>query len=263
MVALWFLSHQVMSVEVTLNDRTLSIPPAPGFTEISQQFEQARQLGESLTPDMNRLLSVYLSHEDVERLQAEEPATWRRYMLVQVERQMQNIALNRSGFEQIKQILESQQQLLLDQVGTDVEQSLNNLKAGNEQAIDLPVGTSVPLGTFADSNSHVSMSTLIHYAGETADLNYYVVAGTNVVYVADKLLFVYVYSTYETQADLDWVESTSKDWIATISELNPATGSLLNRIDWRRVLRHALIGAIVAGFAAALVVFVRRRNRET
>ena len=257
----WFcLAGQVFALDVSINERSLTIPAPPGYVEISEQFPQARRFAETLTPQMNRLLAVYLSQSDTSRLQAGQDATWERYMMIQVERQMQNATLDRADFGQVKQLLESQQKLLLAAVESQADRFLRNLTHGDGKPVGIDAGQSVPLGIFSDSDTHSSSTTLMHYAGQTSADNYFVIAATNVVHVADKLLFVYVYSKYAGKEDLDWVETMSKDWVASISRSNPPGGSLLSNIDWLRVLRHAFIGAIIAAFAWGFVMFVRHRN---
>ncbi len=71
------------AVEVAVGIDNLEFPAPSGFVEISGVSTSARERAESLTPSINRLLAVYLSEEDADRLRRGQPAKWDRYMMIQ------------------------------------------------------------------------------------------------------------------------------------------------------------------------------------
>jgi hypothetical protein len=81
------------------------------------------------------------------------------------------------------------------------------------------------------------------------------------VRILNRLIYVYVYSIYRDPSDLDWVRSTSSDWIDKITAANfeqqsriPASGSTgLSSFDWSRVIEKGAAGAIVGGILGLLV----------
>jgi len=61
-------------------------------------------------------------------------------------------------------------------------------------------------------------SNYAKYSGEFGDdkFDYIMAGGVSFVLARGKLLYVYVYSLYENQNDIDWVKSKSRELIDTL-----------------------------------------------
>lgn len=256
---LWlFLSLNAFALEVTVGIDTLELPAPPGFEEISSLSTSARERAESMTPSINRLLAVYLSAEDADRLRRGQPAKWNRYMMIQTERRSETLSVSHTDFTELKLLLKRQQATLEDQVKAQTEQLTQ--AAGR---VPVESGQTLPLGVFSESDAHISTASLASYeAASGAEAESLIVAsGTNVLHPANKLVFAYVFASYQGEPDLAWTREVSDGWRQQILSANPSsTGAsiLAGGFDWDRVLSTLLMVAIIGGLAAFVI---RRRMR--
>jgi hypothetical protein len=93
---------------------------------------------------------------------------------------------------------------------------------------------------------------------------------TTLMKVKRRLLYIYVYSQYEAQADVDWVESRTTELANLILTANHATAeaddgfgdAFLSAINFGSVVNSSIIGAIVGGFVALMFVLFGGSKRR-
>ena len=254
-LGLSLLSLHCTAVEVAVGESFLILPAPQGFVEISNRDREALALAESLTPPMNRLLAVYLSEADVDVIKAGGSPAWRRYMLVQADRQSEPYRVSGTGFREAKDILRSQQLMLQDRVKDQVDRFFAALDTNEDPRTGIKLGQMLPLGVFGEGNRHLSTETLAKYrsANVQAPDDYLVIGATNVVHIGGKVVFAYVYSTYEGAADRDWVQATSHTWSGDIVKANQL-------VDWARLDPKVLLVVIIGAIVVALFLYTRRRR---
>jgi hypothetical protein len=93
---------------------------------------------------------------------------------------------------------------------------------------------------------------------------------TMAMLVGDKLVFAYVYSTFDTPEDLEWLHITAKGWAASILAANATipAGEASGGGDsiWARALERgamaAIPGAIIGGVIGLLFAVFRRKKKS-
>ena len=245
---------------VTLNGQSISLPAPYGFQEVSNFSAETQALGKRLTPKINKLLTLYLPSAEVAKFNSAKSASWDRYLMIQIEQQITTTTMESDEFQRIKNQVEVQQQTLLNQIKIDITQLHDNLDQDNYLPIDIPIGTSIPLGMFSESNSHLSMLSLNRYPAPDRG-TYYVIASTNLVHMNANLFFAYVYSTYNSNLDMEWVKNTSIQWVDTLKSANPAETFLSTIDNWSVLSRSTLIIIMVAAMIGIMVTLKKRVGR--
>ena len=245
---------------VTLNAQSISLPAPYGFQEVSNFSAEPQALGKRLTPKINKLLTLYLPSAEVAKLNSAKSASWDRYLMIQIEQQITTTTMESDEFQRIKNQVEVQQQTLLNQIKIDITQLLDHLDQDNHHPIDIPIGTSIPLGMFSESNSHLSMLSLNRYPAPDRG-TYYVIASTNLVHMNTNLFFAYVYSTYNSNLDMEWVKNTSIQWVDTLKSANPAETLLSTIGNWSILSRSTLIIIMVTAMIGIMVTLKKRVSR--
>jgi hypothetical protein len=126
--ALWFATAQAQTANdpLQVGGVTIEAPSLPGFNEISKISPEVVALAEAMIPPANRLLGVYLSDRDYEKLVNGESPEFDRYMFIQVHRELENKNLSRADFREISTQLKAQQDTILDDVKEDVGKLFDN-----------------------------------------------------------------------------------------------------------------------------------------
>lgn len=255
---------------------TIEAPSLPGFNEISKISPEVVALAEAMIPPANRLLGVYLSDRDYEKLVNGESPEFDRYMFIQVHRELENKNVSRADFREISTQLKAQQDTILDDVKEDVgklfDNASNQISKDYDVSLDMQLGDQKSLGVFLDQPNAVAFTSLVKYQGnlEGEPFDYVMAGSTMLVKVKRRLLYVYVYSQYDEQADVDWVESRTTELANlmltanhTSAEPNDDIGtSFFSAISFGSVVNSSIIGAIVGGFVAFMFVLFGGSKRR-
>jgi hypothetical protein len=93
--------------------------------------------------------------------------------------------------------------------------------------------------------------------------------------VRERVLYLYVYSGYETNGDLAWVQNTAMDWYARVAKANsgrtqtgiqqagerePLNPRNTRSLDYDQILGKGIVGAIAGGVIALLFSAFGRRK---
>jgi len=232
------LSSNIRAVEITVSDTTINIPSPPQFAEISSLNPETFQMFQDLCPPSNRLLAVFVSESDAGRLMRGEPGIFEKYMMVQSSKEYETLSWAKHQFKELRRSMRDQYDSFFqenrDLINEMLESSGDVLSKSFDTEVVLKMGGLVPLGIDSETTSSITMSLLAKYnvaaAGESSES---VVAGTtSIALVGGKVLYLYVYKTYQNDADLAWVRKTAQDWVRQALAANEtvwplATGSIV------------------------------------
>lgn len=214
------------NIQLDIGGVTIDVQAPNGFHEISSLSPETRQLVKTMMPPDNRLLGVFVSEEDLGRIMKAEAPELSRYMSLQVFRKLENTTLSNRQFQQLANQLKEEQNTLLnkakDKAGLLVEGAAENISKEYEISLEMRLGELVPLGMFFEQSNAVGFASLakmeVEVEGEKFDE--VVAGGMSFLLARGKLLYAYVYSTYETQDDVNWVRTKSKEWVNSILTRN-------------------------------------------
>ena len=194
-----------------------------GFHEISAISPETRRMAETMTPPTNRLLGVFVSESDLKRVKKGDFPELTRYMLLQTFRQMENRIMSGPDFYQAASGIKKQQNTLQDsvkdKVGNLLDGATDKLSKEYDISMKMKMGEQIPLGIFNDQPKSFGFANLVKYQLEAEGVKseHVVAGGTSMLLHKGKILFVYVYSTYKSKKDIEWVKATSIKWLSDFS----------------------------------------------
>lgn len=223
------------SVSVKIGNQEIHLPAPEGFFEVNHLSEAIRKFTETLMPPENRLLAVFVSGKSFGQIMKDD-STWiknnaalgDRYMLVQVFREDENKIISNMEFSQFKDSLKQEQlpfEKIKDRVGVIIKKAADAISQEHDIFLDYKFDKPVPLGVFMDKPDVVAFALLMKtqkLLNRTSTVSFQV-GGTSILKTKDKILFIYVYSNFDTAEDLDWVQAFSSRWVEQILLENQVT----------------------------------------
>lgn len=158
-----------------------------------------------LTPERNRFLHAYISQDNMSQVVKDEPIFLDRYMTVQVFRSLQGTPITTQYFHR------RMKREFLKESKTFTH--LKRLPKYKELAESL-----TPLDISFETDVSISSLSLLKFRDEASDT--IEVASMTMILLKKKLLYLYVYSDYESKADIEWTKSTTKNWVKSLSYIN-------------------------------------------
>jgi hypothetical protein len=206
----------------------VQLPVPAGFVEPSRTVPPLRSLGERMTPPSNRLLALFIADSDERDAREGRNLGMVRYYMAQTLRQTEGEALGREDFSQIKTLLRQQYQQLLSSVAGASQGHLDNAmkQIGRDAGQDLPslkLGELRGLEVFDEREGSISLLAMTklatqHAGGPVTELA--LAMSITTARVKDRLVYFYAYSQYREAADLDWLRSTTREWLPRLAALN-------------------------------------------
>lgn len=225
-LAIGSVSVGAQGTEVEVGGVVIATPAPPGFHEAGSSSQETQRIAEALTPPENRLLAVFLSEEDLGRVMTGELPVFESYMLLQVLRNIESLSFTGQDYRQLADVIRQQQDTLLDQVidraDRQVAEGAKQLSEAYQTSLEMSVGEARPLGVFLDQPRAIGFATLVKYdaAAEGQEFDHVVAGSTSFVLAKDKLLYAYIYRTFESQEDLDWVRAKTLEWVGALTAGN-------------------------------------------
>ncbi len=222
-------------IKVRVGGNNLTIKSPSGFHEISNLSPSTRKLLEKFVPESNRLLAVLVSEEDLGRILKDESVKLERYLLLETLKEDEDIDISPDFFRKFSKKIEENHTTLFNKYIAETDHALDvaSIAISGYLGIDIKMGLKeqIPLGIYVNTNNSIGFASLANTEthSEAGKLNEVIVGGTNSIYVKNRLLFGYVYSTFNYQSDIDWVREKSKEWVKVILETNPNLKSVENK----------------------------------
>ena len=205
----------------------IALPVPLGFADPSSNSKELRAFGETITLPTNRLLALFILESDVRHVSSGKSFMLSRYFMVQTSRKLESANVSARDFVKLQATLKKQQSDLLERNKSRVQQHLDSASRQlgqqfQDPSLSFKVGELLPLGVFHEGDSSVGMAALIKISflidGKAEDL--LMAVATMVALIKGKIIYLYVYSTYKSNADAEWVRSVSRQWISLAAGLN-------------------------------------------
>lgn len=254
---------------------SVHVPALQGFTEVSKRSPEIVDLAQAMIPPANRLLGVYLSNADYEKLANGEAPGFDRYVFVQVNRELEDVNISSSDFREISAQLRAQQDTILHDVaeraGRQLDRATRKISQDYDVSLDMRFGEQRSLGVFLDRPNAIAFTSLVKYQGnlEGEVIGYVMAGSTMLIKVKRRLLYIYVYSQHQARADVDWVESRTTELADALlasddssADDGPFGGTLLSGLDFGGAVNGGIIGAIVAAFVTLMFVLSAGSRRQ-
>lgn len=258
-----------VAAPVSFGDRTLDIPAPAGYVAVATRAPQYISVSQSFLPTGNRLVELFTTPDDGDRLAKREPAVLARYYQLQVLRRFEGTVLSAEDFKDARDQMEAS----FEQAFGKLDDAARDLAASGSAELRRASGTDAqvtmggtqflgafrrePWGLFFSMRSNVS----IEDSGRTAALP--VTASGAITLVNHQLMYFYAYSDGHGADALDWTQQALGQWVDAVRAANPDDPALEatatrtgGGFSWQRVVLFAILGAITAA------LYGRARNRR-
>ncbi len=191
-------------------------PPISGFVEAGDR----RSLMELFVPQTNRLLSAYMTPDDLARLtKGNDNTLLSKYGLVEVARRAEFMDCGPNDF---KEVISGAKEAMGDFSSVslkDTEEEFNR----RMKALDIPnaqvsIGKPLMLGPLFSKPDEYGFGMITEYT--VSGSNVKVVAGCALLRVKKRLLFAYLYAEYKDEDTIKWIRKTTEEWSDAILKAN-------------------------------------------
>lgn len=196
----------------------LTIPPPTG--ELAEMGANYRSMMDPFVPDSNRLVAAFLLPDDLRSFQSGKRVGLRRYALVEVPRSDEFTVVSADDFQNAANAVDKQfgstgDSGLTNNLVKQEEDELNRkLKALNLNSPKTTLGKPVMLGKFfSKANVYCfGMVTQVSSSGSTVNM----LIGVLLMRVNSRILYVYVYTEYNGDETVPWIQRTTMSWADAI-----------------------------------------------
>lgn len=214
------------SSSVQLGDQTILVPDPEGFEEGTSQFPPFKARMEATEAQQNDMLLAHLSVSDCELFRKGLPPTYNHYTKVSVLRAGRELTISSAMMKQLVDSFRQNVGTYMDPNGPamkelerKVSQGLSELDS-NQTTIDF--NKPQQLGEFdkrPNINSFLMLVTVTVNADGTAG-SVPVLATTSIVRVKERILFVYAFMRYRSNADMETIKAFTTKWTSSIVAAN-------------------------------------------
>ena len=208
-----------------LGNTTVRIPAPVGYTDPSEDSHTIARMARMFTPPSNLSVAFFMDRADIKNILAGK-GEMRRYMMVQSYRSTEYKVISREEFKRFKEVLVSQQDALSKWATADANRHLQNVKGEmnriTKSKVSVKIGEMVPLGVYHEDSHSIAMAIYTKVAtnknNKKSDRD--MIIGATTALVKGKLMFLYVYSEYNSESDLAWAKAKSLSWLKRVKQAN-------------------------------------------
>jgi hypothetical protein len=214
------------TTSINIGTTPIRLPAPAGFTEVGRGSPDIMARFTTFTPPSNKLLAVYVTHADAERIRRGEQPDFSSYIMVQTHRRSLDHDMTQAEFDQLRDIIRNQQKQLLERG----KERANELLRDRRSQISSQAGTNMELsvqdmalkGVFVDNARIISLAAVNKYnvQVEGQPSSFEVAGASNVIYLKNKSLFVYVFEKYDSARNLENIRNLSTAWSQQILREN-------------------------------------------
>lgn len=248
--------------EVDVGGRKIFIPPPAGFERIDGLNPEEDRVVAAMLSASNRYLARFgpskLNTADAERS-----------FSAQVMRKLEKVEVGESTFieakKQTRAELDQMQATLRQEMEAKVAEAEKRRRDETGADVALSVGDVAVLGYFDDSPESFGFTIAMNLAekNEVGSTTVKVVAAGLIVPVNGRLIYLYANADFNSPADQQWVERSVLAWRDAVLAVNPRMQGPSGRGPlFEGVGRSTLIGAVVGGCAALILVLFKKRKKR-
>jgi hypothetical protein len=196
---------------VQVGEARLALDAPPGFSDVQGTGSpRLLELAETLTPASNRILLFALEDADVRRFTVGDAPELRRYVIGVTPKGLETARVTLAAFHAL--VSDSLRELgALPPGGSDVRQVLDAQPPGRP-------GLLAELRKDQDVTSVLQGARLPPPRGSPGTR--YLLSTTTLMLLRGKALSFGLYTQYDSDADLEWIRTTTARWIEDLQRLN-------------------------------------------
>jgi hypothetical protein len=269
------LPGAVSAATIVVGGTEIEIPSPSNFSEVTPQMATLYEVQKLFVASMNVEYLAFIPDKDVSTALRDELPELERRFTVQTAKSLVNLSVTRYSFEELKQVIKTQNDEIVKKaeaaIGQSIETINKNITGQYDVDLALSVSQMIPLPAHAQTERSLAYSAFVKYNinDEAGNPSSFVAAMTvTFVHVKGKVLFLY---SYAEESGLDWSRNLSTQWSNAVIEANPSDlQSSINEmlpaavtgIDWGEVGVKALIGAFI-GLVIGFVSWLAKRGKTS
>ncbi|MHB1078444.1 MAG: hypothetical protein ACYC67_03520 [Prosthecobacter sp.] len=247
--------------EVVVGGRTIKLPAPVGYERIDGLNPEADRLIEEMLPASNR----YLARFDPPK--SDTPDNGRSFN-VQVMRSLETREIGDRTFADIKQQTKAEIDKSEETIRKEIAKVSGKAEKAMKEATDTNAALSLSdvamLGCFDESPSSLGFTMAMNVAakaGNQTTKTKMVVVGM-IVPVNGRLIYLYANTAFNSEADRTWAEQAVTAWRDLVVAANPRVeGPKAGGLDFARIGRSGLIGAIIGGVVALVAMLFKKKKQ--
>jgi hypothetical protein len=208
--------------EIIVGNVNIDIPDLAGFTAIGSEPNEIIEISRGLCPSTYRLLSVFLTKEDAEKFMLDRSGNYDRYLVLQSLKEFEKDWISEDRFKEIRILIRNTLDSQLKDQSEFLKKTGENLTKTLNKAVEIKVGEIMPLGIDFESADSISYSQLAKtelISGERK-IETDNAGSITTVLVKGKVIYLFVYSRYRTDEDIEWVRKTAEEYTKKILSKN-------------------------------------------
>ena len=218
--------HSKKVFSVRLGNVEVVIPSPENFEEASSQFERVKESFTATESPSNDMVAVYLPASICEQYRQGKQPNLTFYTKVSVQKARRETPFSPGDLASVASEFRKNGVQVMDPKGTamkaqleHMEQALSNL---NSQATNLDMSQPVNLGEFDVRPNVYGVLLLITFkvAAGSGTSVLPMLAGMNFIRVKNRLVYLFTYRLYQSQADVETLTSFSKKWNTMVLAAN-------------------------------------------
>ena len=191
----------------------INVTTPDGFYESSNIYPDRVEELKTFYPDSLKVRAV-LAPKGI-------PATERlsRYILLVTYKKADKQKITQKFFDDLRELMREQQLTFIndykDMIDDALEGGTSKVLKKYDVEIITEIGETVPLGVFIDNEKVISLNIIANSNISNNGINYPLlqVSSTSIVFVKNKIVYVYIYSDYDSEKDIIWIEDKTKETV--------------------------------------------------
>jgi hypothetical protein len=216
------------NIVVNIGGVTISARTPTGFYKTSDTYPAYFDFVEKYaTGEETKLLSWLVPEKDYVRLKNNQKPNSGRYINLKINKSFIREYFTAKDFDELKGLLRKEQYTATNDLSGAINKEFNRISRNAESDYNLPyklnlkLGETAPLGLFIDKTNAIGFTEIMQIKGKfDSGSELTKVASGSLVLVRGKLLYVYVFSAYNTLQDILWAEAKSKELVDLILKNN-------------------------------------------
>jgi hypothetical protein len=209
-----------------LGDQATRIPAPEGFEEAASQFEVIKDRFTRTEAPENDMLAVHMPHADCERLRAGGLGPFNFYTKVSVRRAVRDEPYSAERFADLVATFRKSGAQMLDVNSPTMKSAIKRLDSSlsdlskQETAVDL--SQPINLGEFDTRPNVYSVMLVLNFKTKSGDreVSVPILGGLSYVRVGQRMIYVYTYHKYGSEADVEVLRDFTRKWIGQILAAN-------------------------------------------
>ena len=203
-----------------IDNTKINVRTPDGFYNSASTYPSYIGQLQAMYPESQIVLAALTPKTDI------ETSKFTRYMIFSTLKRLTKEKISQKPFNGLREEIREQQFTLLNEIRERADQALidGSYRLGKRNGIEFKIllNESTPLGVFFENKKSISHATIVNTKRTINGIseNFLQIASTSIVLIKKKIIFVYIYSDYDSEKDITWVEGKTKELVSLLIKNN-------------------------------------------